>query len=252
VVNSPFTGIQTAGFANVDGGSVKGLMGAGFINVNKDSLTGFQVAGFGNICGGDVRGIQASGFINTAKKVKGMQIGIINIADSVEGLPIGLLSIVKKNGYRRFDIYGTEALYANMAFKMGVRSFYNIFTAGAQLKGDKFRFGTGYGIGGEAPIGNRGFVNIEAVSMHIWEAEKIEPELNMLNRVTTTFGVRLGKTTSLYAGPAFNVMVSSQYLPGKTEPGSDIAPYTFYDHTFKGAKDVNLKMWVGFNAGIRF
>jgi hypothetical protein len=252
VVDGSFTGIQTAGFANVDGGSVKGIMGAGFINVNKDSLSGVQVAGFGNICGGDVKGMQISGFINTAKKVKGMQIGIINIADSVEGVPLGLLSIVRKNGYRRFDIYGTESLYANIAFKMGVRSFYNIFTAGAQLKDDKLRWGAGYGLGSEVAIGNRGFVNIEAITMHIWETEKIEPELNMLNRLSTTFGVRLGKTTAIYAGPALNVMISSQYLPGNTEPGSDIAPYTFYNETFEGDKDVNLKMWFGFNAGIRF
>lgn len=252
VVNGAFTGIQTAGFANVTSGSVKGLQGCGFINVNKDSLTGIQVSGFANICGGDVKGIQATGFINTAKKVKGMQIGVINICDSIEGIPVGLLSIVRKNGYRRLDIYGTEALYANIAFKMGVRSFYNIFQGGAQLKNDKLRWGVGYGLGGEAPIGNRGFVNVEATTSHIFEAERIEPELHMLNRVCTTFGVRLGKTTAIYAGPAFNVMISSQYLPGKSEPGSDIAPYTFYDHTFEGDKDVNLKMWLGFNAGIRF
>ncbi|HVD97370.1 MAG TPA: STN domain-containing protein [Cytophagaceae bacterium] len=253
VVNGSFTGMQGAGFCNVDNGSVFGFQGAGFLNVCRDSITGMQVAGFANINSGDVKGVQAAGFINTAKKVKGVQLGIINIADTIEGVPIGLLSIVRKGGYRRYDIYGTESLYGNFAFKIGVRRLYNIFTVGTQYKNDQFRFGTGYGLGTEFALGNRGVVNIEGVTMNIWQAEKIRPELNTLNRLSTTFGVRLGqKNTTIYAGPAFNVMVSSQYLKGHSEPGSDIAPYTFYNHTFKGEKDVNLQMWIGFNAGIRF
>lgn len=254
VVNGSFTGLQSAGFCNVDKGSVKGFQGAGFLNVCQDSLVGIQVAGFANINNGDVTGIQGAGFLNTAKKLKGVQFGVINIADTVEsGIPIGLLSIVRKGGYRRFEIYGTESIYGNVAFKIGVKSFYNIFQAGASVSGNNLRATTGYGLGSEVSLGKRAMVNFENVTMHVWEAEKINPELNLLNRFSTTFGVRLGqKNTTLFAGPSLNVAISSQYLQGKTEPGSDIAPYTFYDHTFKGSKDVNLKMWVGFNAGIRF
>jgi hypothetical protein len=252
VVNGSVSGMQNAGFCNVDKGAMNGFQGAGFLNVIQDSLEGIQIAGFANINSGDVHGIQAAGFLNTARKVHGIQLGIINISDTMQGIPIGLLSIVRKGGYRRFDIYGSESLYANMAFKMGVRSFYNIFTVGAQLKDDNLRFGAGYGVGSELGIGKRVVTNIEATTSYIWEDHVDIRELNTLNKLSTTLGVRIGKTATIYAGPTLNVMISSQYLDGKTEPGSGLSSYSFYNHTFEGDKDVNLKMWIGFNAGIRF
>ncbi len=254
VVNGSFYGMQTAGFCNIERGSVNGFQGAGFLNVSQDSLYGAQIAGFANLHNGDVNGIQASGFLNTAKKVKGVQIGIINICDTIQGIPIGCLSIVKNGGYRRVDIFGSEALYANAAFKIGVRRFYNIIQVGAKLADNNLFLAGGFGVGSELKLGNRIVTNIENVSLYVWEQEKVEPELNMLNKISSTLGVRIGKKTTIYAGPTLNVMVSSQYQNAtKDEPGSDFAPYTFYNNTFDSStKDVNLKMWVGFNAGIRF
>ena len=254
IVKGSFYGMQASGFCNIDRGSVKGFQGAGFLNVSQDSLYGAQIAGFANLHNGNVNGIQASGFLNTARKVKGVQLGIINICDTIQGIPIGLLSIVRHGGYRRLDIFGSEALHANVAFKIGVRRFYNILQVGTQVKENNLRLAGGFGIGSELKLGNRVVANIENVSLYVWEQKKVAPELNMLNKFSTTLGVRLGKTTTLYAGPTLNVMVSSQYQDKtKTEPGSDFAPYTFYNHTFDSStKDVNLKMWIGFNAGLRF
>ena len=254
VVNGSFYGLQTAGFCNIERGSMNGFQGAGFLNVSQDTLKGAQIAGFANLHNGDVDGIQAAGFLNTAKKVKGVQLGVINICDSIQGTPIGLLSIVRHGGYRRLDVFGSETLYGNVAFKMGVRRFYNVFQVGAQVKGNKVILAGGYGFGSELKLSGSVVSNIENVSLYVWEQEKVAPELNMLNKVSATLGVRLGKTATIYAGPTFNVMVSSQYQDAsKTEPGSDFVPYHFYNHTFKNdTKDLNLKMWVGFNAGIRF
>jgi hypothetical protein len=256
VVNGSFYGMQNAGFCNVDKGSVKGFQGAGFINVMQDSLNGIQIAGFANLNNGDVNGIQAAGFLNTAKKVKGVQLGVINIADSIQGVPIGLLSIVKKGGYRRVDLFATEALYANVAFKIGVRQLYNIFTGGVQFKDSKMRLAAGCGIGTEAKIGNRGFANLETVTMYVWEQDMVAPKLNMLNKLSSTVGVRLGKRTSIYAGPSLNVMLSQYQDPDKSTLGSDLAPYSLYNHTFNSNSspkdDLNLKIWLGVTAGVRF
>jgi hypothetical protein len=254
VVNSSFYGLQTAGFCNVVKGSATGLQGAGFCNIVRDSLHGFQVAGFANINKGDVKGIQASGFLNTARKVNGMQIGIINISDTIQGLPIGLLSIVRKGGYRRLDVYGSEALYANVAFKIGVQHFYNIFQVGAQLTGDRIRVAVGYGFGSEVNMGKKFVGNLETVTMHVWEQDMTTFKLNTLNKLSPSLGVRLGKKTTIYAGPSLNVMVSQYQDPDKTSLGSGLAPYTVYDHTFNSSSSnaVNLKIWFGFNAGIRF
>jgi len=249
------TGLQCAGFSNTVNGSFTGIQTAGFCNVNNGSAKGFQIAGFTNVNRGNVQGIQLAGFLNLAKKVKGMQLGVINICDTIDGLPIGLLSIVKKGGYRKFDIFATEALYFNMSYKMGVQSFYNIFTAGIQpfsVKGGDIISAAGYGVGSELNLSKKVFVNIDNVALYVFEPSKITGELNLMNRLSSSFGVRLGNSASIYAGPSFNVMVSSQYLEGNSEPGSDLPPYTMYNETFDGVKPVNVKLWFGFNAGVRF
>ena len=254
-INGSIDGFQGAGFLNANRGSVQGFQGAGFINIAQDSVIGMQVAGFANINNGNVDGIQAAGFLNTAKKVNGMQIGILNIADTVSsGIPIGFLSIVRKGGYRRFEISASEALYANVAYKIGVRSFYNIFQTGAQLKDNKVRVGMGYGIGSEIALGKRAMVNIENITSNVWEPMMTVPQLNLMHRFSPTFGIRVGNKTTLFAGPSLNGMLSRYKNPGATEPGSDLPPYSVYDHTFNPTafNTVNLKLWFGFNAGIRF
>jgi hypothetical protein len=254
VVNGSFLGMQAAGFCNVNKGSMEGFQGAGFINIIQDSLNGMQVAGFANVNNGNSNGIQAAGFINIAKKVKGMQIGILNIADSVEGLPIGFMSIVKKGGYRQFDAFTSEALYANLAYKIGVKSFYNIFQTGTQLKGNKIRWAVGYGIGSQIDLSKKVMVNFEDVTLSVWEPGMTTPQLNLLHKFSPSFGVRVGNKTTLYAGPTFNAMLSRYKKSGATELDSDLAPYSMYNHTFNPTayNTSNLKLWIGFNVGIRF
>jgi hypothetical protein len=258
VANGMMTGPQLGGFINVANGSQKGIQGAGFMNVAKHNSEGCQLAGFMNTTG-NLRGAQASGFINIAKKVKGVQIGIINIADTVDGAQIGILNIAKK-GYRRLEIWGSESLYGNIAFKMGgSKSFYNIFALGAQtFSGGKFRTGYGIGFGSEIKASERICVNIDAISYHINEDGLWTNKLNILNQLRVNVGVALGERTTIFFGPTFNVMVSQIFDGDKNEYGSNIAPWTVFNETYenrvdKGRKEnTNVKMWPGFNAGIRF
>ncbi len=123
--------VQLAGFTNVTSGSLKGFQAAGFGNFSKD-VVGSQIAGFTNVATGNVKGVQIAGFLNAGKKITGSQIGFINVADSVTGVPVGFLSLVR-HGYHHFEVWGGEALHTNVALKLGVDKFYNIFAASAVL-----------------------------------------------------------------------------------------------------------------------
>lgn len=246
-------GLQAAGFVNVSTGSVKTGQIAGFTNVAKDKVSGPQIAGFANVSNGEVDGAQVSGFVNYAKKVKGAQIGIINVADSIQGVQIGLINIAR-NGYRRFEVWGSDALYANMAFKMGTRGFHTIFAVGAQAaSSDYFRYGYGFGVGTELGLGNRFAFNIDALAYHINEDEIWTSKLNELYQLRSTLGVRLGHHSYFFAGPAFNVMVS-QFTGGDGgNAGSGLAPsWTKYDENHGYREQTNIKLWPGIHAGFRF
>jgi hypothetical protein len=245
-------GMQAAGFLNVATGHVKTAQMAGFLNVAKQDVSGPQLAGFANVSAAEVTGAQVSGFINVARKVKGAQIGIINIADSIQGVQIGIINIAK-NGYRRLEVWGSDALYANIAYKMGTRGFHTIFAVGAQGDLDYFRYGYGFGVGTEIGLGNRFSANIDALAYHINEDEIWTSKLNELYQMRTTLGVRLGRHSYFFAGPALNVMVS-QFRSGDNENiGSGIAPsWTKFDENHGRRERTNVKMWPGIHAGFRF
>jgi len=288
------TGAQMAGFSNVSTGDMRGFQAAGFINVARNvggtagflyttgakvfglydpyrkemiggqlagfcnvahgSVRGLQAAGFANVSGGNLKGVQIASFINVARKVEGAQIGFINIADSVKGAPIGFLSFVR-HGYHHLEVYASESMYGNIAFKTGVRHFYNILLAGISPNAGTFRWSFGYGIGSEFGLGKRGALNIDLVSMHINEGNYFTNTLNLLNRCNVTYGLALSKTIYVYGGPSFSVM-ASEYVNDDGTLGSKIAPSkTVFDKTYQSAQSanpVNVKMWPGLVAEIRF
>lgn len=241
---------QFAGVTNINVGPNKGFQAAGVLNVSGD-IVGSQIAGAANIAAGDIQGLQLSGGLNIARNVKGSQIGILNIADSVSGASIGILSLVRK-GYHHFEIWGGEALHANAALKLGVSSFYNIFALSAILEPDNSGWAFGYGIGSQINIGPKLRMNIDAISYAIFdERNKIRDwdHYNGLNQLKLNFGWELAKHLTLFAGPTFNVQVSDTDLNVEGDLTNSLAPYTFYDESFN---NTNVKMWAGFNAGIRF
>lgn len=271
--------VQGAGLFNIASGDFVGVQAAGLFNIAGGKADGVQISSLFNIAGGktkaqfssffnvakDVEVGQVSTFLNIGRKVSGFQIALINVADSTSGIPIGLLNIIKK-GYNRVEISAGEALLANFALKLGARSFYNIFHLGARwddvtnpsattggtdpASSETITYVTwalGYGIGTTIGFGKRTLLNVEAVTMHVNEQEQWTDELNMLNQFRLLFDVRTGRHTSLFAGPVGNLMVSKLEREGVI--GSMIMPYTQFDET---TADTNVKMWVGFNAGIRF
>ena len=253
-----FTGVQVSSLFNVSGKG-EGVQVSGLFNANKGSAR-TQISGLMNVAG-DISGGQVSSLMNVARKVKGFQIGLINVADTVSGVPIGLLNIVKR-GYNRVELASNEALFANFSLKLGARSFYNIFHIG--IRWDKTAYdnglgqqqvdilnswGLGYGIGTAIPFNQWLLMNIEALAIHINETEEWTDELNMLTQLKILFDIRVGRRTSFFVGPSGNLMISRLYDPDTNTIGSNIMPYTLYEET---NGDTNTKMWVGFNAGVRF
>lgn len=251
-------GIQAAGFMNLSKGSAKGIQIAGFMN-KADTLKGTQMAAFINKAS-KLRGLQTSGFINRASTVNGAQLGILNFSDTIEaGIPIGILSFVKK-GYRALEVYGGDDFHANINFKTGVRRFYNILAIGYEIN-DKKRWGLGYGVGAEWAVGKSFSLNTDILSYHVIEDRKLNFEIgeaeagaqftaqNTLHKFRLLASLPIGRRISLFGGPTYNVFVSKYQEAGKSTVGSTFIQNAFYERI---ANNTNVKMWIGFNAGIRF
>ncbi|HEY8401817.1 MAG TPA: STN domain-containing protein [Cytophagaceae bacterium] len=262
VAGGNVVGLQLAGFMNVNDGGMYGPQGAGFMNVVDGDMIGFQGAGFANIVNGrvsgfqgagfmnvseNVNGVQASGFLNVAGKVKGSQLGILNIADTVTGIQLGFLSISKK-GYYRFEVYTNETFVGNVAFKTGTKKLHNIFAASIHPnKDDYFKWAVGYGFGSEIKASNRLNVNIDVIGWHVNEGIVWKSKVNLLGQGRFLASFLIGEKTSLFVGPTFNVKVTD------IKDAETFSPYisAFKTHTEEYNK-VNVAMWPGFSAGIRF
>ncbi|KAA5546443.1 FecR domain-containing protein [Adhaeribacter rhizoryzae] len=251
---SAMKGAQFAGFMNIANGEVKGTQFAGFMNLAQD-VKGVQGAGFLNRAQ-TVHGTQMAGFMNIARNVKGSQIGVFNIADSISGVPIGIFNFVKHGGYKRAEFYTADDFDANFTYKLGVQKFYSMIALAAELEDEK-RWAYGFGFGAEWPISKLLKLNTDLMSYNVIE-ESYEnfpdgfleaDQLNLLNKFRLLGTLQFAKHLALFGGPTYNVMVSQYEAPGSDKIGSGLVSKTIYDHT---AGITNVKMWIGFNAGLRF
>ncbi len=241
----PFQG-QVGGLVNFSLDKNTDLQLAGLTNV-ASRVSGAQVAGLINVAG-EVEGIQLGGLINIARKVTGVQLGLINVADSVEGVPIGLLSIVKKNGYRRLEFWGSATFHSNVSAKFGTKKFYNIFSLGSQYATDDFRWGLGYGFGSHLNLRRDAFADIDLIAYHINENRTFTKKLNLLTQFKVSLGKQVGNHFGLYAGPTLNVLWSD-FRNSDNSIGSRIAPWTFLETQIRNTR---VKIWAGFHVGVRF
>ena len=270
LANGNVKGAQFAGYMNIADGHMKGAQFAGFLNISKNvhgvqgagymnlakNVEGAQLAGFLNIAD-TVSGLQAAGFLNIAKVVQGTQISVVNIADSASGVPIGLFNYVKKGGYKRAEFYVADDFDANFTYKIGVQRFYTLAGLSAQLQ-DKKRWAYSVGLGAEWPVAKHFRINTDLVAYNVMEEsfEKFPKgileadKLNLLNKFRVLATLQLSNRFALFGGPVYNVFVSRYQEPELQEVGSQLVTKTFFDQTSAGG--TNVKMWLGFNAGVRF
>jgi hypothetical protein len=247
---------QLAGFYNVAGSGVKGAQVAGFINVSGDTLVGYQGAGFFNVAK-EVKGAQLAGFFNIAGHVNGVQIaGFLNICDSINGVPLGFINVVKKNGYRKLTFSVSETQYANLAFKLGVRELYNIYSFGKPF-GPVSRWMFGGGLGTELDLKEHMMLNIEGtVHQELWMGNPVNAHflymdrLNMYNTLKFLFGWNMENQVTLQVGPTFNVSVANINVNRGMLPWHEIPFYSVFDRTSPDM--TNVQMWFGLQGSITF
>ncbi len=243
-------GAQIAGLANVNIKDMEGGQIAGLANVVVEESSGLQLAGLANVSPREHRGSQIAGLFNYTRRMNGFQLALVNVTDTVKrGVPIGFISIVT-HGYRRIEFEGNEVLYANVNFKTGTSKFYNIFSIGYRPDGDKQHWGITYGFGTLAPISKRFNFNMDLTATHLNEDEAWTNELNLLNRLKFNASYLITRRLEVFGGPSLNVAVSKLRNAEGELVGSSIVPsYGFYNENVRGT---NVKMYIGFNLGIRF
>lgn len=255
-------GVQVAGLFNHSNGNADGVQVAGIANIHIRDFDGPQIAGITNINHGTIRGSQISGIYNYGHKVYGTQVGFINYADSLTGVPIGFLSIVSK-GYHKLELSADEMFYANVAFRTGVRKFYNIILAGVRPDFPIYPEGAwtfGYGIGTAPKLTKWLFLNIDATGQQVNNGAWAE-SLSLLSRLQVGFDFQVARKFSIYAGATLNgyftdveSVLFPQFpplFPSSTSPVlNGYTPHIFYEENIDD--DVNLKMWVGGKIAIRF
>lgn len=273
--NGKLYGSQIAGFGNIAWGGKSAVQFAGLFNISAKAQ--FQIAGFFNSAqsvdgaqlGGlniakNVKGVQMGlvnttkeleglqvGVINHAKKATGLMLGLINVVDSIQGAPIGLINIVNKNGYNRIEVFATDAMYVNLGAKFGFERYYHILQIGWSVGADNvYTWTAGVGVGTKLKVNKALHVNFELLSSHVNENDLWTKELNLLSQFKTTLDIRVRDRISFFVGPVFNALMSGVYDEETQRYGSNIMPYTLFDQT--NQKGTNLKLWIGFTAGLRF
>mgnify|MGYP001558445019 CR=1 FL=1 len=244
-------GVLVAGFGNFTNGPSYGVQVAGFSNIQIGNYKGSQIAGFTNMATENISGSQISMFYNYARNVRGTQIGIINYADSLGGVPIGLVSFVK-SGYHKIEASADEIFYTNLAFRTGVRQFYNILSAGIQPQqiNDSLNVWTfGYGIGTAPRLTKWLYLNFDLTSQHV-EKGSFTKELSLLNKLYAGFDFQIAKKFSITMGATLNGYLTKTTFTDYPDLFINYQPKIIHEETF--SNNVNLKMWWGAKVGLRF
>jgi hypothetical protein len=257
---------QLAGLFNLTTRNVRPAQIAGLFNFTTGNLRGTQIAGTLNAAAGDVQGAQVSGLINLATQslnglqlglinissnVTGAQIGVLNISNRMQGMPIGFLSFVAK-GYHKLEISSDEIFYTNIAFRTGVRQFYNILTVGAKpntFQGKETLWNFGYGVGTAPKIARGLHLNFDVTSSQIVSGNTLE-KINLLNKAFAGLDFRLAKNFSIVAGVTLNGHLTDSTYEAYPDIFTDYIPDIFKERDF--SSDLNLKMWWGGKVGLRF
>jgi len=243
-----FTGFSAAGLVNTNLGKGNGAQIAGLANFCLDTLKGVQVSGLLNIAIKEVSGTQVSGLVNAARKVSGFQLGFLNLSDSCSGVPLGFLSFSYR-GYHPIEISADEIFPVNLSWRTGVRSFYNIFSAGMKLENfDYPLWHFGYGIGTSARLGKTWCLNIDVTTQQIVKGDSFE-EMNLLSKFHLTVDKSFNKKLAIALGPVFNFYTSDTTVPYYDSVYDKLPPYTIRDETY--SNNLNIKTWIGGKIALR-
>lgn len=241
---------QIAGLFNLSGARVNGVQVSGALNIAGNDVHGAQIGGLLNIAPKTIRGAQI-GLINFGRWSQGAQVGLINVSSQMKGIPFGFLSFVG-NGYHKLEVSADELFYTNLAFRTGVRHFYNILSVGANpstFGDDQTLWNFGYGVGTAPKLSKHVSLNIDITSHQIVLGNTIE-KIHLLNKVYGGFDFHLTKGFSITAGITLNGLVTDETYDAYPDIFADYKPDIIEERNLAG--DLNLKLWWGAKAGFRF
>jgi hypothetical protein len=243
---------QVAGLLNFTAGSMNhGAQVGGLVNFAAHDVQGAQVSGLLNLAGGKVTGVQV-GVVNYATKVNGLQFGLINISDSIKGVPIGFLTFASRGGYHKIEVSADEIFYTNIAFRTGVRKFYNIFTAGAKpetFNDSETVWTFGYGLGTAPRLSNTLYLNVDLTANQVVKGSWTDA-VNMINKLYLGVDYQFARKMSVTAGVTLNVYITDTKYQNYPDIFTDYKPHYFSEHT--NSNDINSKWWWGAKVGLRF
>ena len=262
--------VQSAGLLNIARYDFSGIQASAALNYCGGASTGIQVAGLGNIAKGSLK-LQVGSLFNVAEEVENgqfsalynraksggkFQIGLLNYADTLSGIPIGLFSFVKK-GYHRLEIGTSETFHTNIALRVGVNRFYNIFFLGGRAyegpddsQALGLGWGLGYGLGTMVKNRPHGQLYVELISAHVNEQSLWTRELNQLQQLRVNWEYSIGKQVGLYFGPTINMLVSRRKDPETGIVATNFPPYRWIGSRPGAATSVQC--WGGLALGVRF
>jgi len=258
------TGSQASGIANISLGTVMGPQFAGIANVNIKDATGGMFSGIINTTVGNMNGVQFAGIANvTIGKLNGMQFGLVNYAHTLSGFQLGLINVAHtvekgsalglityfKNGYHRFEMEYNETFYLNATFKSGVPHLYMIYTIGFKTDSNTAYWAPGIGVGTLVGLSDKLDLNSDLIVRQVNEDEWWTDDLNLLNTLKVNLAYNITDRFAIYGGPSLNVAVSGIKDEEGMVIGETFVPWHFFDKTYDNHA---VKMYVGFNAGIRF
>ncbi|HTF81177.1 MAG TPA: hypothetical protein VL947_05615, partial [Cytophagales bacterium] len=178
-------------------------------------------------------------------------IGFINIADSCSGIPIGFLSIVR-NGYHKIEISTDEVLAYNVALRMGVHKFHNLFGVSTNFKGGSgFAWSYSYGIGTSFKLHKKLYLDLDLISAQL-NADSHAAYLSLNNRLNISLDWQIAKNVSLAFGPSINSYVVDNRLYDQSAVYRNLGrgyPSFFYS---PGESNIDARSWIGWKAAIRF
>jgi len=242
-------GLQLSGILN-SSKSITGLQAAGIANVSARS-EGLQVAGIVNLAK-EVKGAQVAGILNLGGNVQGSQIGLINVSDSISGIPIGLLSFVRKNGYKKIEVYADELFPVNVAFRTGVDRFHNILIAGAQtdiFSNENSFYTFGYGVGSSFRLSRLFAIDLDLTSQVITKQGFTDTE-SLRFKSYLGLDINLTNSLSVVGGASFNAYFVDSALLVDEDFNQLRSSYLFGEEI--GSSGNVWRGWIGFKGGLRY
>jgi hypothetical protein len=257
----PTKGVGITGALNLTRGHADGLFIAGGTNVHLRTLDGVSIAGGLNLALGDAEGFTIApvnlfmknyfgvqiGVVNIVGGLDGLQVGVVNlVGEDNDALPIGIVSVVK-DGYYELEFTSNELSFFNISYKMGVKRFYNTYNVGYSKHSGSDIFRYGIGIGTNRPVGYKQSVSFELGTNQIIRDWDWSGGVNLNNRLSMDYRLRLGRKFALVGGVNLNAYVTNEMIGGAF--GNFDIPNTIYESDWVTSK---LFIWIGWKLGFSY